>query len=90
MSRLRLKISMSLDGFVAGPRQSVADPLGVGGMRLHDWVVPLATTRLPGTSSLTVPLGHSSLVVSEEVYRRVVNTLRPPHDHLIEELPATD
>ncbi len=42
MSRLRLRISMSLDGFVAGPRQSVEDPLGVGGTRLHEWVVPLA------------------------------------------------
>jgi hypothetical protein len=28
---------------------------------------------------MTVPLGHSSLVVSEEVYRRVVHTLRPSH-----------
>jgi pimeloyl-ACP methyl ester carboxylesterase len=57
----------------------------------RDWVVPLATTRLPGTSALTVPLGHSSLVVSEEVYRRVVNTLRPqPHEQLMEEPAATD
>ena len=52
MSRLRFKISMSLDGFVAGPRQSVDDPLGIGGMRLHEWVVPLAVWRsmhgLPG------------------------------------------
>lgn len=31
MSRLRLKISMSLDGFVAGPSQSVDNPLGIGG-----------------------------------------------------------
>jgi dihydrofolate reductase len=45
MSRLRLKISMSLDGFVAGPAQSVANPLGIGGMRLHEWVVPLAAWR---------------------------------------------
>ncbi len=45
MSKLRLKISMSLDGFVAGPDQSVTHPLGVGGMRLHEWVVPLATWR---------------------------------------------
>jgi len=45
MSRLRFKISMSLDGFVAGPRQSVANPLGIGGMRLHEWVVPLAVWR---------------------------------------------
>jgi triacylglycerol lipase len=57
----------------------------------RDWVVPLATTRLPGTSAMTVPLGHSSLVVSEEVYRRVVNTLRPqPHEQLVEEPAATD
>ena len=45
MSRLRLKISMSLDGFVAGPNQSVKDPLGVGGMRLHEWAIPLAQWR---------------------------------------------
>ena len=45
MSKLRLKISMSLDGFVAGPDQSVTHPLGVGGMRLHEWVVPLETWR---------------------------------------------
>ncbi len=45
MSRLRLKISMSLDGFVAGPNQSVKDPLGVGGMRLHEWALPLAQWR---------------------------------------------
>ncbi len=43
---------MSLDGFVAGASQSVDNPLGVGGMRLHDWVFPLAAWRavhgLPG------------------------------------------
>jgi len=36
---------MSLDGFVAGPGQSVANPLGIGGMRLHEWVFPLAAWR---------------------------------------------
>ena len=45
MSKLRLKISMSLDGFVAGPSQSLENPLGIGGMRLHEWVVPLAAWR---------------------------------------------
>lgn len=45
MPRLRLKISLSLDGFVAGPNQSVENPLGVGGMRLHEWVFPLAPWR---------------------------------------------
>ena len=37
---------MSLDGFVAGPNQSVENPLGIGGMRLHEWVFPLAEWRV--------------------------------------------
>lgn len=45
MSKLRLKISMSLDGFVAGPSQSVANPLGIGGARLHEWAFALAVFR---------------------------------------------
>lgn len=45
MSKLRLKISMSLDGFVAGPSQSVENPLGIGGMRLHEWVFALQAWR---------------------------------------------
>jgi dihydrofolate reductase len=36
---------MSLDGFVAGPHQSVDNPLGVGGIALHDWVFPLEVWR---------------------------------------------
>ena len=45
MSKLRCHISISLDGFVAGPNQSTEIPLGEGGERLHDWVVPLASWR---------------------------------------------
>jgi dihydrofolate reductase len=45
MSRLRLRISMSLDGFVAGPSQSVEVPLGIGGEGLHEWVFPLRAWR---------------------------------------------
>ena len=45
MSKLRMKISMSLDGFVAGPNQSLEDPLGIGGEQLHEWVVGLAAWR---------------------------------------------
>ena len=45
MSKLRFKISLSLDGFVAGPSQSVDNPLGIGGMRLHQWVFPLTFWR---------------------------------------------
>ena len=45
MSKLRCHISISADGFVAGPDQSEENPLGKGGMRLHDWVVSLALWR---------------------------------------------
>lgn len=47
MSRLRFQISMSLDGFAAGPNQSEEHPLGEGGERLHDWVLKLAAWREP-------------------------------------------
>jgi dihydrofolate reductase len=47
MSRLRMKISMSLDGYVAGPNQSVKNPLGIGGEQLHEWVIGLAAWREP-------------------------------------------
>ena len=38
--KLRFRISVSLDGFVAGPNQSLKEPLGVGGERLHEWIFP--------------------------------------------------
>ena len=44
MSKLRVCcFSLSLDGFGAGPDQSLDDPLGVGGEALHEWVVPTRT-----------------------------------------------
>ena len=45
MSRIRFQISISLDGYVAGPDQSEENPLGVGGEQLHEWVVELEAWR---------------------------------------------
>jgi dihydrofolate reductase len=45
MGRLRFNIAISLDGFVAGPDQSEEHGLGVGGERLHEWLLPLAAFR---------------------------------------------
>lgn len=47
MSKLRFRISMSLDGFIAGPDQSTKHPLGIGGEQLHEWLFPLAAWRAP-------------------------------------------
>jgi len=41
MSKLRLTISMSLDGYVAGPNQSEENPIGEGGLAVHEWFFPL-------------------------------------------------
>jgi dihydrofolate reductase len=45
MTKLRLGITMSIDGYVAGPDQDEQNPLGVGGMELHEWVFPLKAFR---------------------------------------------
>jgi dihydrofolate reductase len=45
MSQVRSHISMSLDGYVAGPNQTLENPLGEGGEGLHDWVVATASWR---------------------------------------------
>jgi dihydrofolate reductase len=45
MAKLTLDISMSLDGFIAGPNQTRDQPLGEGGEGLHEWVVVLESWR---------------------------------------------
>jgi dihydrofolate reductase len=45
MNKVRAHISISLDGYVAGPNQSQEDPLGEGGERLHDWLTSLKAWR---------------------------------------------
>ena len=45
MSKVRFGISMSLDGYIAGPNQSVENPLGEGGEQLHEWAIGLELWR---------------------------------------------
>jgi dihydrofolate reductase len=45
MAKVFLDISVSLDGFVAGPNQTLEQPLGEGGERLHEWITKLASWR---------------------------------------------
>jgi dihydrofolate reductase len=45
MGKLTLDITMSLDGFIAGPNQTLEQPLGEDGERLHEWVYRLASWR---------------------------------------------
>ena len=44
MSKLRIHcFAISLDGFGAGPEQSLANPLGIGAQALHEWYVSTRT-----------------------------------------------
>ena len=46
MAKLRVQsFSISIDGYGAGPDQTLANPLGVGGMALHDWAFTTRTFR---------------------------------------------
>jgi dihydrofolate reductase len=45
MARVICDISTSLDGFIAGPNQTLEQPLGEGGEELHEWAYGLASFR---------------------------------------------
>jgi dihydrofolate reductase len=47
MSKVRAHISISLDGYVAGPNQTQEEPLGEGGEQLHEWMFDLLAWREP-------------------------------------------
>ena len=73
MGKSRFQISMSLDGFVAGPNQSEENPLGLGGEDLHEWVVKLeAWRRQHGLEGGEV---NASSAVIEEVQSNVGATV---------------
>jgi len=66
-------ISMSLDGFVAGPSQSVDNPLGIGGMRLHEWAFELETFR--GQHGMEGGEVNQSTPVHKEMFANVGATV---------------
>ena len=47
MSKVRADISVSLDGYVAGPNETNENPLGEGGEQLHEWIIELKAWREP-------------------------------------------
>jgi dihydrofolate reductase len=76
MSNVRVHISLSADGYVAGPNQSPENPLGEGGESLHDWLVPLRAWREPhglegGEVNESTPVAEESMAnVGAEIMGR--------------------
>ena len=69
MTQVILDISTSLDGYVAGPRPTLHDPLGERGEELHEWVVRLETWRTQHGLEGGVT-GEDSELVDEYVARQ--------------------
>jgi hypothetical protein len=47
MPKLRVhSFAISLDGYGAGPNQDLSNPLGVGGVALHEWAFATRTFRM--------------------------------------------
>lgn len=57
MSRITCHLSMSLDGFIAGPDQSPDDPIGVGGMQLLQWQLSSDEADVAARDELLGPMG---------------------------------
>lgn len=56
-------LAISLDGFIAGPNQSLQNPIGEGGLRLHEWMFATAAwARREGRSDVPVETQDSDIV----------------------------
>jgi dihydrofolate reductase len=69
MSLVVCQISISLDGYAAGPNQSLENPLGEGGERLHEWMLETAAFREHHGESGGQRRGDSDVV--EEFFENV-------------------
>jgi dihydrofolate reductase len=68
MSKVTCQIAVSLDGYMAGPRQSTDDPLGIGGERLHEWM--FAAEQHPVDAEVTAHLldGNGAYVMGRNMF----------------------
>jgi dihydrofolate reductase len=76
MSKVRVNISVSADGYAAGPNETNEDPLGEGGEELHEWLVGLRAWREPhgmegGEENVSTPIAEESVAnVGAEIMGR--------------------
>jgi dihydrofolate reductase len=67
MGKLTADISMSLDGFIAGPNPTLERPLGDGGEALHEWAIGLAVWRERHGLAAGGEVNASSEIVEESL-----------------------
>ncbi len=68
-------VSISADGYLAGPRQSADDPLGQGGRRIHDWAL---TPELQTDRDREIRASHGAGVGAAVMGRNMFGPIRGP------------
>jgi dihydrofolate reductase len=69
MSKVTCQVAISLDGYVAGPEQSEENPIGVGGMRLHQWHIdPEAQTEVDAEVTARMLDGNGAYVMGRNMF----------------------
>src|SRR5215211_5715292 len=72
MGKVTSGLTMSLDGFIAGPNDGPEHPLGEGGMRLFDWYSS-------GDTDYVVPSGGMTFKVSSQAATLIISSSPAPH-----------
>lgn len=71
MGKVTTSLTMSLDGFIAGPNDGPEKPLGDGGMRLFDWYGNGDTEFVMPSGTMTARVSAASAAMMRESYARV-------------------
>src|ERR671910_423334 len=71
MGKVTSGLTMSLDGFIAGPNDGPEHPLGEGGMRLFDWYSNGDTDFVVPSSGMTFKVSSQSAAMLQEVFSEI-------------------
>jgi dihydrofolate reductase len=68
MARVVLDVTMSLDGFMAGPDVSVENPMGIGGLRLHEWILDASPNEVDAEIARGMQAGTGAVVLGRRTF----------------------
>jgi dihydrofolate reductase len=73
MARVLLDVTMSLDGFMAGPNVSVEHPMGEGGLRLHEWIFNTSTSEVDADIAREMSATTGAVVLGRRTFDVGIN-----------------
>jgi len=68
VGKVTLNMSMSLDGFIAGPNVDVELPMGKGGLRLHDWLFNSSTSEVDGAVEREIFAATGAVILGRRTF----------------------